>query len=106
MDQWKTDIDCYMKAAEDLYASMLAHGYDPKYPVPVGSDGEILGGAHRLACAIALGKTEVPRLNHSYPAWAPPWGREWFIEHGLHITKVRELEAELEEMKNPVAGKH
>ncbi|MCK9549129.1 hypothetical protein [Aquamicrobium sp.] len=83
MDIWKWSVDDYVEAAETLFASMAHNGFLSEYAVPIDPDGELLGGAHRVACALALGIGEIPVVRKPYRAWAPPWGREWFVANGM-----------------------
>ena len=82
-DNWKRSLDDYYFSAFRLFTSMQEFGFLPNEPVPVDPDGEILGGAHRLACALALGIEDVPVSHSTNKVWAPPWHREWFVEHGM-----------------------
>lgn len=83
MDGAKQTTDQYVEAARALYTSMHNRGYDPSKPIPVDPYGSILGGAHRLACALALDIDEVPVQQNTQPAWAPPWGFRWFCLAGM-----------------------
>jgi hypothetical protein len=51
---WKSSVQDYIKAADDLMRSMCANGFDPSEPVELGSNLNLRGGAHRIACALAL----------------------------------------------------
>lgn len=75
-------INDYVPAARALAESMTAKGFDIWHPVPLDRDGELLGGAHRTACALALGVgVAIQRINMT--AWAPAWDRAWFVERGM-----------------------
>ena len=97
MDGWKRSTDDYVTAAEHLFLSMLTRGFDLSCPVPVDPDGHILGGAHRIACALALEIDEIPVLECLERVWAPAWDFEWFIREGMgdeDLTRlVRDFEA-------------
>lgn len=82
-DQWKRTLDDYVIAAGALLTSMRLQGFRPQEAIPVDPAGKLLGGAHRLACALALNIPLVSVVQHERMAWAPPWHREWFIDHGM-----------------------
>lgn len=78
MDANKTrSIDEYVDKARDLFRSMRG-GFDHAYPVPIDPAGELLDGAHRTACALALGH-DVAVVHLDRKAWAPAWDEDWFI---------------------------
>lgn len=95
-DGWKTSLDDYLSAAEALFASMVAQGFDPAHPIPVDPDGELLGGAHRLACALALELDQVPVTHEPSKAWAPPWGEAWFRDNGMGIEELERVKRDWE----------
>jgi hypothetical protein len=82
-DQWKRTLDDYVASAKALHASMVDKGFDPAWPIPVDPDGELLGGAHRLACAMALGIESVAVTHSPGYVWAPAWGVAWFTAAGM-----------------------
>lgn len=82
MDANKADMDSYVSACHRLLVSMKANGFLPHFAIPVDPDGEILGGAHRLSCALALELPEVPITDEMRRVWAPAWGEAWFKENG------------------------
>lgn len=90
-DAVKRNVADYRLAATDLLQNML-EGFDPRHPIPIDPDGELLNGSHRLACAIALGIKGVPVELHSRRAWAPPWNAAWFLAHGMKPDEVAKLE--------------
>lgn len=50
----KTSFDAYRRSFDDLLAGMARLGFDPNLGlIPVGSEGTIIDGAHRLAAALA-----------------------------------------------------
>ena len=72
----------YLPAAHYLFRSMQARGFDHKHPIPINRDWELLGGAHRTACAHVLGlKAHYEKLDTSH-LW-PAWGREWFLANDM-----------------------
>ena len=93
MDGNKAADATYVPAAKALFASMKVEGFQPYWPIPVGRDGEILDGAHRTACAIALG-LEVLVQATANVSWAPAWGRSWFVENDMPPADLDRLEAD------------
>ena len=93
-DTVKRDLDDYVHSAIDLFRSMADRGYDPAFPIPIDVNRELLGGAHRLACALVLGYN-VPVVQENCFAHAPPWGREWFEGLAEFDRLEREFWAEL-----------
>lgn len=74
-------LEAYMPAARLLLQSMQEKGYSGP-PIALNIYGEFLEGAHRIACAAALGiNVEVVRLDTVHQ-W-PPWGEQWFKKHGM-----------------------
>ena len=94
MDRGKPDDDVYLPHAKALLASMKAEGFQPYWPIPVGRDGEILDGAHRTACAIALGIDALVQPVAKI-SWAPSWGRTWFRENEMPEADFDRLEADV-----------
>ena len=92
----KRDTDHYIETAAALCASMALRGFIdvPEWRIPVDPNGELLGGAHRVACALALGIEEVPVVRMPTPCWAPPWGEAWFIENGMDEEDLERLRAD------------
>jgi hypothetical protein len=82
-DEWKTEIDDYVSSATELFKSMSANGFDPEYPIPIDNDGELFGGAHRLACALSLDIRVIPTVIIDDYVWAPPWDYLWFTNNML-----------------------
>lgn len=86
--QWQTR---FLSEAFDLHYDMLVNGFDARYPVPLDEDGELMGGAHRVACALAVG-CEVVVQTFQTKAWAPPWDRSWFVEHDMNEADMKRLD--------------
>lgn len=82
MDAGKVDTDDYVTAAKALARSMAAKGFDRRFPIPIDKHGNLMGGAHRTACAIALDCDAWVQVRPG-AAWAPQWGRQWFIDNGM-----------------------
>lgn len=98
-DQNKMDLADYRRAATRLFDDMIAYGFRHEGAVPVDRDGELLGGAHRVACALALGLSSVAVLQHrDKHAWAPSWGKQWFADHGMPEPDVKKLAQTMTEL--------
>lgn len=87
----KPDTDRYVSDSRALLISMATKGFDPAYAIPIDPDGELLGGSHRLACALALGIDVVPVTRQQQRAWAPAWGEQWFRDNGMDDEDLRRL---------------
>lgn len=94
MDTGKTSADDYTDACKHLLYSMKANGFDPAHAIPIDPDGEILGGAHRVACALALGIESVPVERREQRVWAPAWSMPALHEHGFTSEDMRRIEAD------------
>lgn len=90
-DQYKRSIADYRQAAQELFDDMCNNGFDYSQAIPVDVDGEILGGAHRIACALAVGIDDIPVVLHERKVWAPPWGEAWFRQNGYTHDEVETL---------------
>jgi hypothetical protein len=101
----KRDTDHYIETAAALCASMAYRGFVgiPEWRIPVDPNGELLGGAHRVACALALEIEEVPVVRMPTPAWAPPWGEQWFIENGMDEEDLERLRQDWSSLSAPDA---
>lgn len=98
-DQWKRSLDDYVKAATALHQNMVRQGFDARLPIPVDPAGELLGGAHRLACALSLGIKAVPIQRLHYAAWAPAWGETWFRARGLDEANIAILRETMDHLR-------
>jgi hypothetical protein len=97
-DQWKRTVDDYVHSAAILLYSMSLNGFNPAHAIPIDPDGELLGGAHRTACALALGIGDVPVIRHAQRAWAPAWGLDWFNDNGMAAGDLTRLSDDLARM--------
>ena len=89
-DQWKRNILDYVTSAEHLLESMQTQGFDKSQPIEIDHDGELLGGAHRLACALALDIPKVPVIRYmDRYVWAPAWDFSWFASAGLDSVRLK-----------------
>ena len=90
----KADTDAYVASAGALCRSMAYNGFDPACAVPVDPDGELLNGAHRVACALALGIESVPVSGEGRRVWAPEWGIDWFRANGMDEENLQRLQTD------------
>lgn len=98
VDSTKESLSVFLPAARSLLASMASNGFSSTAPVPVDANGDILGGAHRTACALALG-LDVWCERRAEIAWAPAWDAAWFKQHGMPEEIVGELLTDFETLK-------
>lgn len=98
VDSNKFDLGAFIPAARQLLASMSTVGFEAASPVPVDVNGDILGGAHRTSCALALGIPVVCE-RRAEVAWAPAWDAAWFRQHGAPEEVVAGLLEDLEKLK-------
>jgi hypothetical protein len=94
----KPNTDHYIETAGALCASMALRGFVdiPEWRIPVDPNGELLGGAHRVACALALEIKEVPVVRMTQLCWAPPWGEQWFRDQGMEPEDLDRLRRDVE----------
>ena len=82
-DSTKPEVADYVRAAQSLLQSMQKEGFQKEHAFAIDPNGEILSGAHRLACALALGLDHVWVERKDKLVWAPEWGLDWFRENNL-----------------------
>lgn len=87
---WKRSLDDYVKACRDLLASMQANGFDPKQPIKLDKDRKQLNGAHRLACALALG-LDVSVTMADRKKTGAPWAETELTKAGLSQADIRRV---------------
>lgn len=90
-DFWKRSVDDYVRSAKRLLASIHAGGFHSAGAIPIDPEGELLGGAHRMACALALGIADVPVTRERIRVWAPAWGLDWFTLNGMGEADLARL---------------
>ncbi len=84
----KTVVDDYVVSARSLLESMRVRGFDKADAVPVGSDGLLLDGAHRVAAAAALG-LPISIERHERPGYS--WDFSWFKDKGANKANLGRL---------------
>jgi len=75
LEDEKRRTEDYHDAARALLASLQRDGFDPRHPVPIGTNGLPRNGAHRIAACLAL---NLPLVVRDEPDPGPEWGFEWF----------------------------
>lgn len=66
-------------------------GFLSRYPISISSDGMLVDGAHRLACALFYEVDEVPvQIKHMDKRVS--YGREWFKEQGFKESLLNKLD--------------
>lgn len=98
-DGWKLSVEDYVTSACNLNASMRLHGFLDEFAVRVDPDGELLSGAHRVACALALGIGEIPIRQERNRVWAPAWGYPWFVGHRCPVGSLTRILFDYAEMR-------
>src|SRR3990167_4518391 len=98
-DRCKQSAEDYVQSAKMLHYSMSRGGFFDSYAIPIDQNGELLGGAHRLACAMALGIESIPEERNTRMVWAPAWNEAWFVEHGVSEADLARIKADWEMMK-------
>lgn len=99
-DKWKTSVDDYVVAAGNLLTSIRWIGFSLDHPIPVDPFGELLGGAHRLAAALALDLNAVPVEPIPMRAWAPAWDRQWFVANHVPTDDLERIMADWKSMQS------
>lgn len=85
----KSSFDAYCRSFDDLLVGMARLGFDPTQGlVPVGSDGTIIDGAHRVAAALAY-ECFVDIVKFRYHP--PRYDYTYFSERGLDGEVLDEM---------------
>jgi hypothetical protein len=89
----KVTLEHYVIGCHELLESFKGRGFDPEYPVLVGSNDVLMDGAHRIACSLTLGvDVRVRRLQT--PGRAQEWGCYALKRHGMAVQQIDALLAE------------
>lgn len=96
----KANTDQYITDCRHLLLSMAANGFLVEYAISIDPDGEMLSGAHRVACALALGIKDVPIERHTRRVFAPPWNRAFFVESSICGDDLVRLISDFNEVHN------
>jgi hypothetical protein len=90
----KSTLAAYMTHARALQRHMKAHGFNDDHPIRVGTNGRLMDGAHRIACALALGVRRIPVVTVDKPGRARDWGAACLTGHGIDPDDLARLEAD------------
>ena len=83
----------YLNAMRGLCNSMRENGFDREKFVPIGNNGILLNGAHRVSVALAL-EEDIWVKRYNGQTGNENYGMEWFEENGFNIEdKIRILRA-------------
>lgn len=96
----KANTDQYVEDSRNLLVSMAINGFNPEYPIPIDPDGELLGGAHRLACALALGIDAVPVERREQKVWAPAWDMNHFYHNDASAEDMQRIATDWKQIAN------
>ena len=91
---WKASVNDYVAACGRLLESMQFFGFAEAHPVIIGSNGRIRAGAHRTACAIALGINVAVR-RVAEPGRSRPWDADWMRRTGMPAADIARAERDL-----------
>ena len=98
----KRSLEDYERTACELLASMMNRGFDPVFHVKQNRSGDLVAGAHRVACALALGvDAAVVVVAKPSPS---PWDAPWFQARGCAWITVRGLEEDLCRFRSSTAA--
>lgn len=99
-DGWKMKVDDWVESFEILLDSIYDNGLLAQHAIPIDKNHQLLNGSHRLAAALAWQIKDVYIFDVPKLAWAPPWGMQWFEDHGID----QETKMQLHQDWNEVIG--
>lgn len=97
-DKWKLSLDDYVASAISLCNSMESCGFLDEGAVPVDLDGELLQGAHRVACALAIRIESIPIIEEYRRAWAPAWDLDFLAARGMSAGDLNRVAADFDKI--------
>ncbi|MDC0506276.1 hypothetical protein OAN96_01640, partial [Candidatus Gracilibacteria bacterium] len=80
-EEHKNNYKDFLDDFHTLIKSFTEKGFDHDFPIPLNSKGELLNGAHRLACCIYFGIKPVYKKSPS--DISINWGLKWFQSNGF-----------------------
>jgi len=95
----KRSIDDYVEVAHELFHNMKQNGFDENCAVPYTDEGLLLNGAHRIACAAALGTDIVTTVIYDNKQTRKPWGLEWFQNNQFTEKQIEFVQSLYNEIK-------
>ena len=78
----KTKIEDFINAFNELIRDMKNNGFNKEYPVPIGRNGIIINGAHRLVTSFYFNKETYLKLLEEYGC--PGYNYKFFLERTVH----------------------
>jgi hypothetical protein len=78
---------------------MKQNGFDENCAVPYTDEGLLLNGAHRIACAAALGTDIVTTVIYDNKQTRKPWGLEWFQNNQFTEKQIEFVQSLYNEIK-------
>ena len=93
-DGWKENVEHWILGAKELCDSMYKNGFLPQHAIPIDEDGELLNGAHRVACAIAYSLPAIYTWQVDKKAWAPAWDYKWFKDNGCPSKDLKRIDSD------------
>lgn len=91
---WKRSVDDYVACCGELIESLVARGFRSK-PLPVGRNGIVLAGAHRLAAAIAL---QMPVPIQRMPKPGLTWDEAELRRCGMLVADLERVVADYDRL--------
>ena len=78
----KTKIEDFFDAFNKLIMNMKTNGFNKEYPVPIGRNGIIINGAHRLVASFYFNYEPYFKLLDEYGC--PGYNYKFFLERTVH----------------------
>lgn len=109
-DPPKRSFEDYLNAFNSLLDSVKSNGFNPSYPIPMGSGGVICNGAHRLTACLLYNK----QISIEPCPWTCDYGFDFFRNCGLETKYLDAMALQYCELKPnsfiivvfPSAGDH
>jgi hypothetical protein len=95
----KRCVDDYVAAAWALQLSMATTGFDIARPIRFCTFGKLRGGAHRIACALALGLPIWRRIVRGRSTQRP-WDAEQLARAGISTDDIERARRDMEVMRH------
>jgi len=82
----KIGVSDFVENAKNLYRSIKDNGFDKKFSVPIGTEGSLFNGSHRIATSIVL--NEDIWVTKSDEKGFNNFGIEWFYDNGFNEDDI------------------
>ena len=84
---------------EELIKSVERKGYQSdKHPLTLDTNGLLVDGSHRLACALALGVDKLPVKFSTEIKGPTNYGKDWFLKRDFSSDLINRLDYQLNEI--------